>query len=51
MLVIYRLDLDPPPPVHFAGPSGPGKMHWGGVKVEPIKTKKAEVGPPPWYPT
>ena len=51
MLGIYRLDLDPHPPVHFAGPFGPGKMHWGvGVKVEPINTKQAGVGPPPWYP-
>ena len=52
LLSIYRLNLDPHPPVHFAGPEGPGKMHWGvGVKVEAISTKTAGIGPYPWYPT
>ena len=51
MLGIGRLDLDPHPPVHFAGPFGPAEMHWGvGVKAEPINTKQTVVGPPPWYP-
>ena len=50
MLSIYRLDLTPPPPVYFAGPFGPGKMHWGvGVKVEPINTEQAGLGHPIWY--
>ena len=43
MLGIYRLDLDPHPPVHFAGLEGPGKMHWGvGVQVEPTNSKETK---------
>ena len=52
LLSIYRLDLDPHPRVHFAGPFGPGKMHSrGGVEVESINTKQTGHGHPhlaPW---
>ena len=50
MLSIYRLDLDTHLTVQFAGPEGPGKMHWGvGVKVEPINTEQTGLGHPIWY--
>ena len=43
LLSIYRLDLTPHPPVHFAG----GKMHWGvGGQVQPVNTEQTRVGPP-----
>ena len=48
LLSIYRLDLDPHPPVQFDGPEGPGKLHWGErVKIEPINTEQTRLGPPP----
>ena len=50
LLGIYRLDLESHPPVQFAGPEGPSKLHWGvGVKVQPINTEQTRLGPPIWY--
>ena len=38
---------EPGHPVHFGGPFGPSKMHWGvGFKVEPVNTKQTGLGPP-----
>ena len=45
LLSIYELDLDPHPPVHFAGPFGPDRIHWGvGVQVELVNSEQTNLG-------